>query len=40
MYGALQGLNKSETAALHGEEQVFFDPVASILSQTALVSHI
>ena len=22
MYGALQGLNKSETAALHGEDQV------------------
>lgn len=24
MYGGLQGLNKSETAEKHGEEQVFF----------------
>jgi phosphohistidine phosphatase SixA len=32
MYGALQGLNKSETAALHGEEQVLSNLLASISS--------
>ena len=36
MYGALQGLNKSETAAKHGEEQVkvwlFFCGVAYLIA--------
>jgi 2,3-bisphosphoglycerate-dependent phosphoglycerate mutase len=36
MYGALQGLNKSETAAKHGEDQVLFD-ITCYFAQLELV---
>ena len=34
-YGALQGLNKAETAEKHGEDQVFADTLIEVLQQQA-----
>jgi 2,3-bisphosphoglycerate-dependent phosphoglycerate mutase len=42
MYGALQGLNKSEMAAIHGEEQVHYShfPLSAFSPHIHIYTHI